>query len=87
MTYPEAKAIAEALWADVKSTGAILQGFPKGRMGLTPDDVKASAEFQAAKRAYDVAFKRLRDFNGVFTKTFKAEIRAERREKRPPLNN
>ena len=55
--------------------------FPRGPMGLTPDPVKAMPEYRAACAAYDKAFAALRDYNGKFTKAFKAEYAAERAQK------
>lgn len=57
-----AKAAAEA---DVRAASDALKQFPRGPMGLTPDHVKFSPEFRAAKRRYDAAFARLRAVNSV----------------------
>lgn len=79
MTFEEAKAAIAKVNAEVDAASAALQAFPKtGSMGLTPDHVKASPEWQAAKRLFDVQFSRLRSLNGWYVKAFKAEIRAER---------
>lgn len=51
------------LEAEVRAAGAALKSFPKGAMGLTPDAVKASPEWKAAKNRYDRAFAALRAFN------------------------
>lgn len=78
--YVSAKTQRDALQAEVDRTGAALRALSGGgAMGLTPDDVKASPEWQAAKRAYDAAFAALRQFNQRFTKDFAQDIRAERR--------
>ena len=53
----------DELWDVYKRAGAALKAFPKGRFGLTPDAVKASPEWQAAKRNLDQAFANLRAFN------------------------
>ncbi|QDJ96225.1 hypothetical protein Xoosp13_38 [Xanthomonas phage Xoo-sp13] len=63
----------------VDTLSAELQKFPKGPMGLTPDHVKATPEFKFAKYVFDLAFKKLREFNGEFNRKFKAEIKADRR--------
>lgn len=84
MTFLEAKAEAARLDAEVKRTGEILRVFPRGPMGLTPDAVKATPEYKAAKTASEVAFAKLRAFNGWYTKTFKSELAAERRTRRSP---
>jgi len=70
MTYQEAKEIRATIEANVGQTSAALRSFPKGPMGLTPDAVKASPEYCAAKAAYDAAFNRLRTFNASFVKAF-----------------
>lgn len=59
----EAAFTKEQLWDDCKAAGAALKAFPRGRMGLTPDAVKATPEWRAAKQAYDRAFAALRSFN------------------------
>lgn len=51
-----------------------LQVFPKGDMGLTPDEVKFSKPFRDAHQRYEAAAKALRDFNGPFTSKWKAEL-------------
>lgn len=61
---------------------AAMKGFPRGPMGLTPDDVKASDTWKAAKKSYDIAFDRLRKFNAAFVKKYKKELGAERKIRR-----
>lgn len=80
VTYANAKAAGEALQARVDAAGAALGALSGGGpMGLTPDDVKASPAWRTAKAAFDQAFARLRRFNAGFVKTYRAEIKAERR--------
>lgn len=55
--------------------------YGKSAMGLTPDSVKAMPEWQEAKKAFDKAFTELRNYNGWFMKTFKKEIKEERKNK------
>lgn len=69
----------------VDVTSAVMKAFPKGDMGLTPDDIKASDTYKAAHKAYNTAFARLRAFNAVFVKKYKKELAAERREKGKPV--
>lgn len=80
--YAAAKAARAQLDATVHRLGAVLQAFPKGPMGLTPDAVKATPEYMAAKTDYETAFNQLRDFNARFLKAFPKEIRADRRRPR-----
>ena len=60
---PIVEAARRSLQDQMKAASVVLQQFPSGPMGLTPDDVKASPEFQAAKRAYAASFAALRAFN------------------------
>lgn len=84
MTYDDAKKTRDAIQADLSRHSAVLRAFPTGPMGLTPDAVKATREWRDAKAACDIAFGRLREFNGRFIKSFAKEIRAERRERCNP---
>lgn len=80
MNYDEAKLTAEKLTADAKRTGDILRGFPRApSSGLVSDVTRSTSEYRSAKAAFDNAFAKLRAFNGWFTRTFKLEIREERR--------
>lgn len=82
MTYAIAKAAKAALEAAEREASANLRKVPgigSGPMGLTPDAVKARPDYQAAKAAHDRAFGQLRRFNAGFCRTYKAEMRAERR--------
>lgn len=79
MTYSEAKAYRDQLEAELNRLSAILNSFPHdGPMGLTPDHVKLSPEYRAAKSAWDLQFHKLRTFNGAFTREFRAELKLER---------
>lgn len=51
------------LEAEVKAASLALKQFPKGALGLTSDAIKATPEYQAAKRRYALAFAALRCFN------------------------
>lgn len=77
-TYLEAKIVQITLDDRVNRIGAILDTLPKGKMGLTPDDVKASPAYRLAKQQFDASFAALRKFNAEFVKTFAKEIREER---------
>lgn len=76
--FEQAKAQADALNAAVKAASQVLNAYPKGHMGLTPDAVKFSQEYKAAHAAYCRAFEASRTFNAWYTKAFKAELRAAR---------
>lgn len=81
-TYLEAKIVQITLDDRVSRLGAVLDTFPKGQMGLTPDDVKSSPSYRLAKQQFDASFAALRKFNGEFTKVFAKEIREERLARR-----
>lgn len=83
MNYEEAKQLQDKLYAESKRYSTILNSFPKGPMGMTPDDVKASPEWQEAKQGYAIAADRLRKFNQKFNSVFKNEIAADRRSRKP----
>ena len=77
-TVADAKAIRDKLYTEVSAAGAVLKAFPKGPMGLTPDAVKVSTEFRAAKARYAAAFDALRAINAMISKRFVKEQRDER---------
>jgi hypothetical protein len=81
--FVEAKACCAALDAEVSKCGDVLRSFPRDARGLTPDAVKFSPEYRTAKAASDNALVRLRTFNAWYVKTFKTELRAERRARKP----
>lgn len=78
-TYTEAKIIKSQLEAENSVWSKRLSVFPKGPMGLTPDHIKFSPEYREVKENFDKSWKYMRDFNGWFTKKFKKEIAAERK--------
>lgn len=81
MTYAAAKAVqAELERARDDASRALnaLPGIGSGTMGLTPDSVKASPAFRAAKRAYDQRHADLAAFNGRFVKQYATELAADR---------
>lgn len=86
MSYHVAKQVGIAVEARAKAAGLALRAVPgvgSGANGLTPDAVKFSPEYRAAKAAHEAALAELRRFNAWFAKAFKAEIAAERRTRRP----
>lgn len=78
-TYEQAKAYQDMLYSALDRANSALQAFPKGALGLTPDSVKASAEFKQANARYQAAFQAVRSFNAWFTKQYKKERQAERK--------
>ena len=79
--FEEAKAEEALVEKEMSEAQAALDGFPRGPTGLTPDAVKETPEWQAAKALANKAFARLRAFNAVFVKRFAKELRAERAER------
>lgn len=80
-TYDQDKAHQDSLYALLNAKDSALQAFPKGAMGLTPDSVKVSTLYRAAKAEYEIAFQAVRKFNAVFTKQYRKEIAASRKAK------
>ena len=78
-TYSEAKAIRQSLYTETERLSGAMRTFPKGAMGMTPDNVKQSAEYQFAKGLFDASFAKLRMFNAYMIKNFAREMRADRR--------
>ena len=84
MNYEEAKAYKANLEVINNAASDALKAFDsygKSSFGLTPDHVKTMPEYHEAKKAFDISFQRLRNFNGQFVKVFKKEIAAERKAK------
>jgi hypothetical protein len=78
--YPEAKAKSLELEAEAERTGKALKALSGGGpMGMTPEGVRSTSEWKAAKREWDTAFAALRNFNAVYVKRFKREIQQDRR--------
>lgn len=83
--YQVAKAQSAALYDAHRAAGKALTALPgvgSGAMGLTPENVKQSPAYQAAKRAEREAFAALRSFNADYVKTYAKEIRADSRANR-----
>lgn len=73
---------ADNLNRTVNETSAKLQEFPRGPLGLTPDDVKASPEWKSAHSSFNTAFQALRKFNRSYATLFADELRHERNAQR-----
>jgi hypothetical protein len=80
--FKAARQRQDHLEAESKRTGRALDSFPKGPMNLTPDHVRATSEWKAAKAASDNAFQAYRNFNGMMVKAFPNELKAERLARR-----
>lgn len=73
-------ALAAAVVMASKRWNAIA-GIGSGPMGLTPDAVKFSPEYRAARAAYERAHAAAAKFNRSFCKAFARELREERRQR------
>lgn len=83
MTFEQARAYQAELEKAVAWAGVALRSLSGGdAMGLTPDRVKATPEYQTAKGDYQTAFSRLRTWNSVYLKEFKAEFARSAEETR-----
>lgn len=82
MTFEQAKEKRDALESVIAKTEAVMREFPTGPMGLTPDWVRADPTWKVRKRAFDFLVRQLQQHNIFMVKTFKAELAAERQEKR-----
>jgi hypothetical protein len=56
------KAAKDQLWNEMMVASKSLRAFPKGPMGLTPDAVKFSPEYQSALRTYRIAESNFKNF-------------------------
>jgi len=83
MDYTQATERRDELEAEVDRTSRALKALSGGGpLGLTPDDVRATPEWKAAKRAADDAFAALQAFNKVYVRRFKQEIKRDRQRRR-----
>jgi len=75
MSFQEALDVQKEFNAQVDRMSAILNDkYPeKGPMGLTPEHIRLSREYQADKAAFDNSFKYLRSINGFLNKHYKKE--------------
>ena len=60
---PHVKAAYDRLDNEDKAAGEVLKKFPRGPTGLTPDHIKNSPEYRAAKQDYEKAHNAIRNFN------------------------
>lgn len=83
MSYSEAKAKKEEIEKRSKTAGSVLKSLSGGGpMGLTPDAVRATPEWQKANSDYQKAFAEERAYNEHFLKTYAKEYKADRASRR-----
>jgi hypothetical protein len=80
MDYQEAKEYRANMEKRHKVDSDKIKEFDKYRitMGIVPDHIRETPEYQTAKNAVDKNFAELRNFNTRFVKQFKKEIQADR---------
>lgn len=79
MTFEEAKNERDAQELLVKFWEDKLRAFPRSAIGLVPDSIRLSVEYQCAKVGFDKEFRALQNFNIWFVKAFKSELASERK--------
>lgn len=82
MTYEIYKAAQNILSNNADVLSKKLNTYPRGAFGMTPEEVKATAEWQADYAGYHRAHNALRDFNGTYCKMFKKQDAEARKAKR-----
>lgn len=78
LTFEQYKDTRDMLQMKIDEVSAELHKFPRGMMGLVPDDVRVSDEYREKKIRYQSLFNSLRDLNGKYVKIYKKELAAER---------
>lgn len=61
--------VRRELYRQMDVASAALKVFPRAANGLTPDAVKFSPEYRAAKAEFDRAFAAVRAFNGRYKRS------------------
>lgn len=82
--YDAATEVGARLEAEMGAASRAMDAWKahKGPTGLTPDHIRATSEWKAAKAALDLAFAKLRSFNAVYARRFKREIARARDARR-----
>ena len=89
INFQTATVMRDAFEAQMKEAAKALKSIPgvgTGTMGLTPDHVKASPEYRAAKARYDWDWDNYRKFNGWYVRHFAKELRKARADKLASVN-
>lgn len=81
MNYEQAKSHKRDLNILVEEASKKLQRFEKNELGLVPNHIRETEEYQNAKEKYEMLFDTLRKFNTWFMKEFKKEYARDRRNK------
>lgn len=81
MNYEQAKNHKRDLNILVEEASKKLQKFEENELGLVPNHIRETEEYQNAKEKYEMLFDTLRKFNTWFMKEFKKEYARDRRNK------
>ncbi len=81
-TFAEANAARQPFDEACNHWGKVLESFPKGEMGLTPDHIKASQPYGIARAEFDKNMRKLKAINSYIVKHFKKENAEYHRTKR-----
>jgi hypothetical protein len=83
MNYQEAKLYRDEMEKRHKIDSDNLKTFDKYKisMGIVPDHIRETPEYQIVSKAVDKNFAELRNFNKWYVKTFKKEIQADRKNR------
>lgn len=71
MTYGEAKELKKKLNDECDEASKKLREFERVELGLTPDHIRDTQEWQEADKRFKLAFADLRKFNAWFVKEFR----------------
>ena len=85
MNFEAVKARRDEIDAANREHSKALNAFPRMSNGLTPDNVKFSPAYRAAKAEYDASAEALRRVNIYLNKYHAKELRADRAAKRKSL--
>ena len=79
MDYNQAKAYKQELNVLINEASNELNSFEKNEIGVMPDHVRVSENYQSVKDKYDLLFISLQNFNKWYVKKFKKEITVDRK--------
>ena len=79
MDYNQAKAYKQELNVLINEASNELNSFEKNEIGVIPDHVRVSENYQSVKDKYDLLFISLQNFNKWYVKKFKKEITVDRK--------
>ncbi|MBX9158370.1 hypothetical protein ACTFR8_22490 [Bacillus cereus group sp. MYBK15-3] len=82
MTREEAEIRKKELNDECDEASKALQMFERNTMGLVPDHVRETQDYQDADKRFKVAFARLREFNGWYVKEFRKKRTGGKRKSR-----